>query len=466
MKRNLAVIAGVGLIAAIPRLAWANSDTDRIKIRDQWFNVWPTEDLKARGLDVQTLPKDQNAAWRYIDAINAYEETPPEIAEAFQYAVQIAWPEGQTELAAYLNRPANQRAFELIQEAAEVERCQLPYFRSRESDGILSVLLPNLSHMRILGKMLTADARRLESQGDFAGAMRRYRTVMTMAIHVDQGITLIEALVAQALWNLSDRGVIDLAMRKDLSEPQLRAIDDLMASMADKLPSGERGIKAERTVILNLLDEFCAGPASFLDLMSGSDEFSVTSTGIARGSGWAELQLRLGRLLIPDRIIRRNLTTLYDNAEELFAEGGIRKVSGTFDPVEFIHEEVPRWDVFTWHMVASYENAAAISERTRTQHAATRAIVAIRAYQQEHDGTAPMRLEDALGKMPRDAVVDPFSGEPLIYRRTDDGWLLYSVSLNLVDDGGVEGESWRDADIVWTYPPDPVAPFNDSAEEE
>ncbi len=32
--------------------------------------------------------------------------------------------------------------------------------------------------------------------------------------------------------------------------------------------------------------------------------------------------------------------------------------------------------------------------------------------------------------------IDPFSDKPLVYKRTEDGFTLYSVSENLTDDGG------------------------------
>ncbi len=38
--------------------------------------------------------------------------------------------------------------------------------------------------------------------------------------------------------------------------------------------------------------------------------------------------------------------------------------------------------------------------------------------------------------LPREATIDPFSGEPLKLKHTDDGWIVYSVMTNGVDDGG------------------------------
>jgi hypothetical protein len=39
-------------------------------------------------------------------------------------------------------------------------------------------------------------------------------------------------------------------------------------------------------------------------------------------------------------------------------------------------------------------------------------------------------------KLPKEATLDPFSNKPLILKHTDDGWLIYSVGINGIDDGG------------------------------
>jgi hypothetical protein len=55
------------------------------------------------------------------------------------------------------------------------------------------------------------------------------------------------------------------------------------------------------------------------------------------------------------------------------------------------------------------------------------------------DGDAnPMEGDVALDTLglPVDATTDPFNGKPLIVKRLPEGWQIYSVSVNLVDDGG------------------------------
>ena len=39
-------------------------------------------------------------------------------------------------------------------------------------------------------------------------------------------------------------------------------------------------------------------------------------------------------------------------------------------------------------------------------------------------------------KLPKEATIDPWSGKPLLLKKTDAGWVVYSVGKNGVDDGG------------------------------
>ena len=52
----------------------------------------------------------------------------------------------------------------------------------------------------------------------------------------------------------------------------------------------------------------------------------------------------------------------------------------------------------------------------------------------EANGREASGIEDLLSL--KEAAIDPFSGEPLIARQTDAGWLVYSVGEDGVDNGG------------------------------
>jgi hypothetical protein len=65
------------------------------------------------------------------------------------------------------------------------------------------------------------------------------------------------------------------------------------------------------------------------------------------------------------------------------------------------------------------------------------ATLAAERYRRAHGGDAPVSLDalvpDYLAAVPQ----DPFSGQPLRYRRTADSYVVYSVDVNRIDDGGV-----------------------------
>jgi hypothetical protein len=66
---------------------------------------------------------------------------------------------------------------------------------------------------------------------------------------------------------------------------------------------------------------------------------------------------------------------------------------------------------------------------------------ALAAFRADH-GRFPKQLSELAPKYLSKVPDDLFSGEPLIYRPADDGYLLYSVGINGQDDDG----RWTDDD--------------------
>jgi hypothetical protein len=74
-------------------------------------------------------------------------------------------------------------------------------------------------------------------------------------------------------------------------------------------------------------------------------------------------------------------------------------------------------------------------------------------------GLAAINYKKAHGAFPRDLqalgaqdLVDPSSGQPLVYRPEPNGFLLYSAGPDLTDDGGRKYDSkTKKGDIFWRY---------------
>ena len=46
---------------------------------------------------------------------------------------------------------------------------------------------------------------------------------------------------------------------------------------------------------------------------------------------------------------------------------------------------------------------------------------------------------DSVKGLLKEVPIDPFSDKPLVYRKTDDGFILYSVGFDLIDNDGQFG---------------------------
>ncbi len=75
--------------------------------------------------------------------------------------------------------------------------------------------------------------------------------------------------------------------------------------------------------------------------------------------------------------------------------------------------------------------------RAQADHAGVLAALALSAYKHQH-GAYPETLSALVPEYLSAIPIDPFSDEPLCYRLDErDGYVLYSVGENGIDDGGV-----------------------------
>ena len=77
--------------------------------------------------------------------------------------------------------------------------------------------------------------------------------------------------------------------------------------------------------------------------------------------------------------------------------------------------------------------------------------LALKLYKAKN-GTYTEKLEGLAPQFLNEIPIDPFSGEKLIYKKSDKGFILYSLGPNMKDDGGIDAKEkkWKgDNDIVW-----------------
>ena len=440
--------------------ARAETDQEVMEIRGELMSVWPAADLRERGFDVPDIPRDQNAAWVYVDAWNTYSDLPDDLADAFDYALAKAWPDGQPRFRKWLTGKENRAAIKLAHQAARMERCQMPYFG--DPDGsVISVLLPSLRHHRLVAKLVVVDGRRLAAQKDYRGAMRSYVTGMRIGHHASQGFTIIEGLVGVACWSLGDRAVRDMVLRHDIPKDDLAAIFDEWRKLKACTPTMERGFEGERLFGPSIVDELVSSPTCLIRNVNGWANFEALAGPVRPKSGWGRLEARVGRVFLPDRTIKRHMAAYYDAWVESARVPYYDERVQNFDEEEQI-TSIPRWDVLSRALLPSLSRARVLGAHCRTDTRATTLALALRLHARQNRGKYPAGLADLCVEVDADDLIDPFAGGEFGYARTSGAWTLYSVGPDGNDDGGRPGDRWdsEGSDMVYVFPPEPLEPFD------
>lgn len=86
--------------------------------------------------------------------------------------------------------------------------------------------------------------------------------------------------------------------------------------------------------------------------------------------------------------------------------------------------------------VPASSRVAEIAYRGKMQHESTLAVLALKRWRLER-GTYPQTLDELIaGGLLKELPMDPYSDKPLVYKKTDDSFILYSLGPNFKDDNG------------------------------
>jgi hypothetical protein len=107
---------------------------------------------------------------------------------------------------------------------------------------------------------------------------------------------------------------------------------------------------------------------------------------------------------------------------------------------------VPRYPFANGHTAETWRQCTYQAEH-EVGVAQARTVLSLRQYESDH-GTYPDTLEALVPDHLDGTPIDSFSGEPLNYRRDADGFVLYSVGIDQLDNNGT-ADTRFDGDIVW-----------------
>jgi hypothetical protein len=370
------------------------------------------------------------------------------------------WPwtaKDEPELADYLKR--NEKPLALLMEATRRPEYYNPLAPNRteeSSAGLIGALLPQVQKCREAANALTCRAMLRVADGKVDEAWQDLLACHRLGRLIARGGTLIEVLVGIAInqvANEADVAFIDHA--KLTSKQVLACLDDLrklppMPPLADKIDLGERFMFLDTVMLISrqgtALLAVNQGASSLEDLglnnrpLKGDQAKAKLFT---RSVNWDPALRNANRwfdryvvaLRIMDRTARELELAAIDQDLKI-----LKKQVADTGPFEMLSlgpqsrgEMIG--NIMISLMLPAFDKIQGAMERCEQGQRNLHLAFALAAYQR-YNRHYPAKLEELAPKYVESIPDDLFSGNPLIYRLVDKGYLLYSVGPNGKDEEG------------------------------
>ena len=325
---------------------------------------------------------------------------------------------------------------------------------SAAEENPMAVLFPHFPRFREFTRLLCAEGLWRKRQGDIDGAVESTMTALKLVRRMEDEPFLISFLVRGAIFAITvDRLQRILEDADALPQTYWALMAELKAWDIDR--NFVRGLQGERVFIIALCQwaQKKASLKELHELLYGNRHqpqinLAIWLSGkrifIARNE---LVMLRYYEALIS--LVRKGVPYDWASLERLEKQWqeevnrpapwlSLGAVELTWDDKAFARSLSPFWSM--------------VAQRAASYHALQRlgqVAITLRLYRREH-GRYPETLKELVPKYLPSLPVDPFDGKPLRYKRLAKGFKVWSIGMDMKDNGGVWGKPRIEkGDIVW-----------------
>jgi hypothetical protein len=289
-----------------------------------------------------------------------------------------------------------------------------------------AILMENLAEYRTLARALNWRSRYKAYEGNVESALDDCVSLVKFGRHQQGKGLLIEQLVGIAIEALAYGSISVILEKADVPADTLKNIQE---KLQDEF-AGDRkviNLDGEKAFMYDYIQR------TFTDDGSGGGRMLARGAPLAVGD-WKSGLWRFATLSYPDRReVTRMVDRYYELAGQLLDETPLQ-LERT-DESEKLGEIAGK--SFLMKILApAHDRIVNLCWRVKTHRIAILTILALERYERDK-GEYPENLcilveLGYLKEMPN----DPYSDGPLVYKRTDESFVLYSLGENLCDDGG------------------------------
>jgi type II secretory pathway pseudopilin PulG len=414
------MVIGTGITFLVPVVARHHKFSAQLKIMVSQIRAAKEpvtlEELNAYYVEV---PADQNAAKIYAHAFDAVEKSGS--AKFLKAAAEL--PQGTNALPDNVREQMKNAvtncgaALESLRKAAAIGACRYPV----DYTPGWYALMPHLPALSACAHLETCNGVLKEQSGDTDAAIQSVGLILKYAASLNSEPDLISVLIQQRLDIQAGDLTRWIINHQKLSTGQLAKLQQVFGN-SERTNWIDRSIIGERCSALAMFDY----PATdFLDVISPNHQSRWDKLGIwfhhFTGQMKQDEVTYLSRLDDLREMARLPFPERLDVADTLYSE--IRN-QGESQSLLATGAVLPP-------LVTSISRDAQYSARIRLIQAAL-AIEQFRAAHSAPPNTLDELMPDYLTNIP----LDPFDGNQLRYNKTAQGYLLYSIGPDRVDDGG------------------------------
>ncbi len=416
----IAALGGGGYYYWHKNLSSSFLTQEKIKIGGKEWDVLSKEEYEDLGLDLRMIPNKDNAAILYVKASNKCDIPEGEMLEKVIYVVLNKWPKKKSFSNWYKK---NKECLKILHEAVKKEDCQFPYLGD-DIDNAGELLLPYLEPMRFFARLLAVEGKRYEFKKDYSKAIDCYLAIGKLNKHLlASDHILMSHLISCAVCNLMNGPVEMLIANKNLSKDNLERIIKEYERLQDHQPSTKACYEMEKLIAEDFIDEVIKNPQKlniFFNLSDYTREIPPDAAETVRRFG---PQLRM-TYMVSSEVFEKWLEL---PAWEAF------KPKNSMD--RYI-DSLGQLGLFSYLLIGNIDGFRMVYTKLEATNRGIIIFAAIKLYEKE-EGHPPRYLKELetegyVSELPK----DPFSGRDYIYRVNRNGWIVYSVFDNLIDDGG------------------------------
>lgn len=289
-----------------------------------------------------------------------------------------------------------------------------------------NTLLPDTQNVRSGARLLTLEAHVRAHQGDAHGAADSIRALLALGNVLENEPMLISQLVRIAVRSMGYELIRELLPHVEFSDDDLRELQ-LAVRAADYRASLHRAMIGERVL----------GKHSFRN---------------PGGTGITPRQLTMLRLISSENddlsLYLESMNSLVDAVRVSWIE--TRAVGHALNKMLKERRQSTAWCLQHTMTVTNLPEAISASLSGGIGEARkhlTDIALAIERFRRKH-GRPPKNLEELVPNFLPMVPLDPFADQPLRFKSSGDGLLIYSVGSDGIDNGGTEDSGKAEPDIV------------------